>query len=269
MEGQIHPDDLAEATRERDRRVKINERTHVYTLDSATKFRCTASQVSGFYFKGFNPARVAAQIVERERMRTHGKSKYTDLVKSTGDDAEKAVRSEWTAKQKAGVSFHALLETRMKAEIAGDPPLPSDTADERAYLAWRKSRPGWRAVRAEWSVFSENLGIAGQIDAVFYDTDSQEYVIVDWKRVGGDIFRSFGGRGRGLLGKTRDCKAAKYSVQLNVYAEMLRLEYGVTPARLAIVQIVPDTGEFREHELPLMPRGVVQSLIQGAVCNAA
>lgn len=124
----------------------------------------------------------------------------------------------------------------------------STVTDIASFEKWRKYRSDFIPIRVEWSIYSLKHGIAGQIDALFKRKSDGKFVMVDWKRVkcclsDEKIFKY----GNHPFEDIPDTKLGKYTIQLNVYAFILRKFYGIDVGdNMIIVQITPND-DFIEH----------------------
>ena len=51
------------------------------------------------------------------------------------------------------------------------------------FRAWLSTKPLWTPLRAEWSLYSEDLNVCGQVDSLWFDLESNGVVVMaDWKR---------------------------------------------------------------------------------------
>lgn len=161
--------------------------------------------------------------------------------------------------QQPRINHAADVIPRLLALSSGNEP------EMAAWKAWRATQSDRLAlVRTEWSIYSLDYKIAGQIDALFYDIHTQQYVLVDWKRVHGLGGGGWRGKVREPFDFLPDTKHSRYAVQLNVYAYILRTCYRIAPSRLIIVQIAPDDDEHeggfvvKEHEVGIFPDSVIE-----------
>lgn len=105
------------------------------------------------------------------------------------------------------------------------------TKEFEAWKEWRATTIAFlRPIRVEWSLYSISLGIAGQIDALFYDRSTRSYVLYDWKRVKKDLRAE---------SESGDTSLHRYTIQLNIYAYLLRTYYDIDVTRCVLLQIVP------------------------------
>ena len=74
-------------------------------------------------------------------------------------------------------------------------------------------------------VFAEDLKIAGTIDAVFINDDNS-LSLYDWKRSKEIKYTSYDNEmGFKPFDKLPNCNFSKYSIQLNIYKEILKTYY--------------------------------------------
>ena len=118
-------------------------------------------------------------------------------------------------------------------------------------VAWPQAR-GWKPYRTEWSIFCETVRVAGQIDSVWRRPDGK-LVIVDWKRCKGllgpgqmhwDRF------GKGPCRNIPNTSFGHYTIQQNMYAYMLRVDYGIEVETIYLGQMHRNHKTFNMVEVP-------------------
>ena len=57
-------------------------------------------------------------------------------------------------------------------------PVRNDVVEFGYYERWRASRPELVPVRTEWSIYAEDMMLAGQLDALFWDTEEEIFHMV-------------------------------------------------------------------------------------------
>lgn len=97
-------------------------------------------------------------------------------------------------------------------------------------------RPRYRFFRTEFVMWHELLHISGMIDLLLYDTFTNTYVIVDWKRLGTGLKKNPKDRSRPLpkdvglrmpaFKQLRNNDENKYGCQLTLYKNMLEYMSG-------------------------------------------
>jgi len=128
------------------------------------------------------------------------------------------------------------------------------------FKSWLATKRRWTPVRLEWSLYNEDLNVAGQIDSLWLDLDTEgSFVMVDWKRarelLTDDVEvlerQSFGKKGTGPCAHLCDTAWSHYFVQQTLYAYLLSLKYGIVVRRLMLAQCHPDVGGANFNEAPL------------------
>ena len=108
---------------------------------------------------------------------------------------------------------------------------------------------------SEVIVYSKELGIAGTIDVLMMNKNSNEYVLIDWK-TSKRIDTSAYGKRTGISTVTRDvpdCNYYHYSLQLSLYRYLMEKYYGFKINNQYIVQLKDDkalsfkTPYMRDH----------------------
>lgn len=103
--------------------------------------------------------------------------------------------------------------------------------------------------RTEWRIWDEDSKIAGSLD--FLCTVKGEFILCDWKRVTDldeeNKYRKFAQIGEEIL---PDTKHMHYTLQLNVYAHILRKKYGINIDKLLLIILHPDNNNYVLYPLP-------------------
>ena len=120
---------------------------------------------------------------------------------------------------------------------------------------------GFEFVEAEKRILLDEYNIAGTVDALFKKRNSDEYLIVDWKRsiklvVDGHPKKY--GRGYGLseLGHLDNSSYYKYALQQNIYRYILQKKYGMTISSMNLIVLHENFDSFHRINLAVMEREV-------------
>ena len=98
------------------------------------------------------------------------------------------------------------------------------------FRSWLASKPRWTPIRSEWSLYNEDLQVAGQIDSLWFDLEpGGGLVMADWKRtrllLTDDVNelqqQSFGKMGTSCCSHLYDTVWSHYFVQQTLYAYLL------------------------------------------------
>ena len=284
----------------RDALISFDEATHAYFIfhkESNTYMKVCLS-VSGLYkrfFDEFDSERVSLSVAKKRK--NDKSSPYYWLLQSSDTDEQGAlaIQAAWSKTGERAASFgtkaHLHAELSMNGALTESVetlPLPS-----RAALSWIQKKTtlcGWEPFRTEYSIFidmknpngmddrlfkNQQFFLAGQIDALFRDTKTQEIHLVDWKYCQADKLDkqsgSYGGRGppsgKGPLAKVPDNSYGHYLTQQSLYAYILKKRYDIHVASSRLVHI-PTDEEYpaaREISLDLLQDGVIEAMFQSYV----
>lgn len=158
--------------------------------------------------------------------------------------------------------MHAQCEAELKGESLG-----VECPEMRLFRKWRAEfQPdmNWTPARMEWKLWYDDkhgrLLFAGTIDLLLYSAATDEYALVDYKRIdpkpkyaGGRPHylspcysaRYHPGFGKQPLDEVEATQFGEYTVQLNLYAKILRDCYGVDVGHhMYLVQMHEDMDTF-------------------------
>lgn len=199
--------------------------TDAYELTSVTTFVKA-------HFPEFNAKAVA------ERMAARDPSKSAALILAA-----------WEAKRSAASRLGTRVHEAAEDAILERAPRHSPENDrERAMMknVWNHVQEmrhyGWKIIDAETPVFSDRLGLAGTIDFSARAPDGT-LALLDWKTNESiDARAKYGDeRGIGPCAGLDHCNLNHYSLQLHLYAEILRVEgyYTAGPVRKTLLHVTP------------------------------
>jgi hypothetical protein len=270
----------------RDASVQFDEPTHIYVVSREYGVAEQAPvSVTGFaaeYFSKFDgPA-----IVDRYyfRWKADASSKYYSIIvdalqRGQGDEgAREAILALWAARgseaSQAGTLMHARCEELCNGMLLGEP-----TPEVRSLQRWLDTfepHMQWKPFRTEWVLWYEvedrgPLLLAGTLDLLMYSAKEHKYMLVDFKRVdpkpkytggpprllGPHTGRFHPGFATGPLTGIEDSDFGKYTVQLNVYAFILRERYGIdVESRMLLLQLHPALEEAHCVQVPQVTQEV-------------
>ena len=114
----------------------------------------------------------------------------------------------------------------------------------------------------EWSIYNEDLKVAGQIDSLWLDMESgHELIIADWKRTrelltSDDVElerRSFGKMGNSCCSHLYDTAWSHYFVQQTLYAYVLASKCDLNVRRMMLIQCHPHVCGLDFNDVLLVP----------------
>ena len=148
---------------------------------------------------------------------------------------------------------HPVVQRFIEDEECGE------SQEFREFRSWLASKPHWTPLRVEWSLFNEELKIAGQLDSLWEDLDTGELIIVDWKRTRTPLttnasvleHQSFGRKGLKQCSHLHDTASSHYYLQQTLYAYLLVSKYELTVRRAALIQLQRHVGDGSFNEVLL------------------
>ena len=163
---------------------------------------------------------------------------------------------------------------REDSELGDDEPVlryPEAVIETEQVKGFWLTHSHLKPYRSEWVVWDEEWKIAGTIDAVCKDERDGSYWILDWKRVRNglqvdldaikwgyipdedeylDYPKSYGKMMPSPLDDIHITKYWNYSLQLNLYREILEKNYGIKIKGMMLVQFHPEIGSMvRVHKV--------------------
>ncbi len=120
--------------------------------------------------------------------------------------------------------------------------------------------------RTEWTIYDENLKIAGTIDMLY--PNGTTYDIYDWKRsqkvvnsFGNPIQNTFGNMGIKGLEDIQDTSYWHYCIQLNLYKHILETQYGLQIGKMYLVVFMEGAPNYFKLEVPNMD-GTIKTILR-------
>lgn len=242
-----------------DARIVFDEEKHVYFVDGA-RYPTSVSGVVHQYFPSFDATACVEQYYDRwkadKKSRYYQFIAYLENVLQLPEDVAKAeICASWSAsggKASAdGTATHLAIELDLNSQAPEQHHL--DSPEFKQYARWRETHPTWVPYRTEWSVFDQDTLLCGQIDSIWRDAETGAFYMVDWKRVLKlERTNNFGERGYAPLDGLHNTNLSHYVLQQNLYAWMLRRNYGVDVAAMYLLQVHPSIDEAAEVPVPFI-----------------
>ena len=216
--------------------IKFDEGPHTYSDSHKTPFTSVTTWLHG-YSKPFDAKAVAAKkTTSKEDM--EALLKQWELGKEYachfGTQLHLVMENLWARKVYQPIA----LNDEMKKDFAQRVPQCQSAVD---FLRLE----GYVPVATEFVICDRLLGLAGCVDAIFYNTRTNRLVIADWKT--NKQIRKTGYKGATLndkLSTFQDCELGKYSVQLNVYADIIERNTSLKVDELFLVHFPPEGKDF-------------------------
>ena len=161
----------------------------------------------------------------------------------------------------AGTKLHFDIEcTYNEIEIV------NNSKEFQMFLQFKNDHYYLEPYRTEWLIFDEENKITGSIDMVFKDGDVLD--IYDWKRSksidkvkNNNFLQSYS------LNHLPDSNYWHYSLQLNIYKNILERKYGMKVRDLYLVQLHPDFNNYIKIKCPNLQKEVQDLLFARKLKN--
>ena len=254
----------------RDERISFIEESHTYYLDGSVQFPMSVSSVWSKFFAVFD----AENIIETyfDKWATNPGSKYYGTIAEgrhlSISDAEIkiGIATAWHNKgavsSTLGTHMHRQIELFLNAREF-DASTTELTQFKHFIEQWLCPRR-WLPFRTEWSIYHDELMIAGQIDSVFKDEHGLLHMI-DWKRVEKDMDphegECFGRYGSGPCASLIDNRWSHYAAQQNLYATILADRYDIEISSMWLLQLHESRISYTIIELPFF-RDVARDMLR-------
>lgn len=220
----------------RDDRILFDEPTHTYTIDGDSNYM----SVTTFNHKLFEEFDADKIIANMRKSRNWVNSKYYGQT-------DEEIKALWDANRdnaaQAGTKMHYDIEC-----YYNECPNENDSIEYQYFMNFRDAFPELKAYRTEWTVFHEELKLAGSIDMVF-ENEQGDLLIYDWKRskeiVKTSTWNKFSNNE--TISHIPDTNYWHYCLQLNTYKAMLEANYDKKVVGLYLVCLHPDNknGNFQ------------------------
>ena len=229
----------------RDVRIHFDEGPHIYTIDGKSDYTSVTTW-NHSHFEEFDADKIIDKMMQSkfwEQNKYYGKTR--DEIKKIWDDNRDQAAS-------AGTEMHFHIECFYNNSLPDD--FDWTTCPERRYfMNFYSLYSHLIPYRTEWTVFHEDLKLAGSIDMSFKNSDGN-VVIYDWKRSKGIVKTSTFNKysTTDCISHLPDTNFWHYSLQLNVYAFILESKYGEKVDGLFLVCLHPDNKNknFQRIEVP-------------------
>ena len=236
----------------RDKQIKFDEPSHTYTVNNSNdKYTSVTTWVHSL-FPEFN----ADLIIEKmQTSKNWPKSKYYNMSKQ---DIIKLWDKNKTETANAGTKLHNDIE-----DYYNGIQVENNSLDYQQFLDFAKNNLNLRPYRTEWTIFDEPLKLAGSIDMVFKDSDTDELYIYDWKRTK-KIWYSKINQDYAIPECIQHIPSTNYwhyTFQLNVYKAILERNYDIKISKLKLVCFYPEQYKYKQHNVNIMDKEI-QDLIE-------
>lgn len=235
----------------RDKYILFYEPTHIYTIlddnyNKDTSYTSVTTWVHS-HFGVFDADKIIDKMMESEYW---VKNVYYGMTKEQ-------IKNKWEQNRdeaaKLGTKLHYDIECYFNNN-----PKTNDTVEyghfKRFVNEFLSQIPNLKPYRTEWMVWDSQLKLAGSIDMVFLDTETDTLHIYDWKRckqiVRNKSFEKYGNKE--CISHIPDTNYWHYSLQLNTYKYILEQNYNKKVSVLRLVCLHPNKKSYEIHNVDFM-----------------
>jgi hypothetical protein len=248
---------------ERDQFIEFYEETHKYiiTCDKDSKYTSVTTW-NHSHFPHFNADEVIKNMMKSKNWKEG--HKYWNM---TCEEIKKMWDANRDNVSGAGTDMHYEIECFMNnpnilydyshADLyefyckSGIPTI--DTIEWKYFIEFIKDTPHLKPYRTEWTIYHEELKLAGSIDMIYENPDGT-LSIYDWKRSKNisavNSFNKFALEP--IICHMPDSNFWHYALQLNTYKFILEQKYNKKIIDLYLVRLHPDSEE-KTYELIKLP----------------
>ena len=221
---------------ERDQHIHFDEPTHVYTVKGTYQGYISVTKLIHHFFPEFN----ATEVIKK--MRASPKFELGEYAGMT----DRQIQAKWRSGSAQGTQLHLAIEQFLNgADQLIDPTIIATIEWSYFLKFWEKYRDQIAPYRLEWTVWVEELKLAGSIDGVFQRKSDGAFLLYDWKRSKDIKMENAYQSGFGPLAHLPDTNYWHYTIQLNIYRWILENYYGLRIAEMYLVILHPNFKSFR------------------------
>jgi hypothetical protein len=215
---------------ERDSRIQFDEGPHIYYIDGSSDRYMSVTTFNHANFEHFD-----ADLIIKNMM----SSKKWPQNKYYGQTVDE-IKALWDKNRdeaaQAGTNMHYDIECYYnKVDVV------NESVEYEYFKHFLADFPDLKPYRTEWTVFHEELKLAGSIDMVYEKPDGT-LLIYDWKRckeiVKTNAFGKWGNKE--CIEHLPDTNYWHYCLQLNTYKAILEQKYGKRVEDLYLICLHPE-----------------------------
>lgn len=215
----------------RDQDISFQEDGHIYSIRGDKYYKSCTTWVKSFFEK-FNADAIVDKMMESDNWPN---SKYFGKTKEE-------IKTEWSENGKRAASFGTAMHKHIE-EFYNGAELPKSEDIEIMYFAeFFMDHIEMTPFRTEMMIYDEDLRICGSVDMLFLNEDGT-LNIYDWKFSKEIQTHSYGKKALPPIQHLNDCNTVHYSLQLNVYREILERKYGYVVRDMFLIFMHRDLGK--------------------------
>ena len=205
--------------------ITLDRDNHIYKLQDYEDIKFTSvTTFIGQFFEEFDAKKVATKLVKTN-------IKYMHM-------SVEELMAQWKYSADYGTIVHEELEDYI---INGTEVKEKKSIQGIDWLKKYMMKSNYD-VYSECVVYSKELKLAGTIDLLLYDKNSDSYNILDWKtskRIDSKAFKNKKGN-HSVTSNMDDCNFNHYALQISLYRYILEEFYGLKISEHMIVHLMED-----------------------------
>lgn len=234
---------LSEKNRhKRDNDIVFDKAKHTYIVNgipytSVTKF-------VGKFFPEFNSSAVIDKMMASPRW---PESTYFGMTK---EEITRKWNTEGKESTTAGTALHRDIERFYDGET-----VVNNSAEWKQFLKFIDEHKDLEPHRAELMIYDEETRIAGTVDMLFRDVDSDtnpvnSFVLCDWKRTKEIKMHNDFENALSPISHLPNTNFWKYALQQNIYKMILEKNYGFKLRNLHLAMFHPSKNSYEKFAVP-------------------
>jgi hypothetical protein len=254
----------------RDEYIQFDEPTHVYTIKGNSNYKSVTTIVHE-QFEPFDSEKIVNNIIKKPEYKNDPYYKY---YRKTREDILDMWSENGKTQSGLGTQLHLDIEyfNNQSLEDEDGNPLPNtyyllyqvyqeecnegkkhpnQAIEWNYFINYVRDHPTFQPYRTEWTVYDEELKIAGSIDMVYINPDGT-LTIYDWKRAKSiEVENRYNPNAMSIndcISTIPDTNYWHYSLQLNIYKAILEKNYGKQVTQLMLVILHPNNKNYQLFE---------------------
>ncbi len=235
----------------RDAAIQFEEATHIYTVNGDRTFTSVTTW-NHMHFPKFDADKIIKNIVSSRKHKEDPTYKYYMMTAQEIKDSWNANRDSAAG---SGTNMHYDIEC-----YYNQLPVTNDSVEYQYFKNFLRENPELEPYRTEWTIYHEELKIAGSVDMVYVNPDGT-LLIYDWKRCKEIVCENMYGTTAvtPCIKHLPDTNFWHYTLQLNTYRAIIEEKYGMKVVGLCLVCLHPDNcnKDYQIIKVPFIDKEIV------------
>jgi len=230
----------------RDAFISFEEGPHIYTVNGERGTYTSVTTWNHSHFPHFDSVKILENIMNGKKM-SNPTYKYYGM---TREQILKMWDDNRISASTAGTKMHYDIEC-----YYNQLPVANDSVEFAYFSKFVADNPHLKPYRTEWMVFHEDLKISGSIDMVYENPDGT-LQIYDWKRCQEIAYDNMNNEGATTpcIAHLQNTNFWHYSLQLNMYKNILEEKYDKKVTNLCLVCLHPNNRSYEVIEVPILQK---------------